>query len=372
MEYAYRFRLYPNAGQENLIQRTFCCCRFAYNYFLDRRKQVYDAEQKTLGYAACSKELTALKPTYPWLYEVDSTALQSSLRDLDRAYQTFFSNVKKNVKPYGYPQFKKKHDHRESYTTKNNGTNIRILDDKHMQIPKLGSVKCAISKEVRGRILSAAISQTPSGKYYVSVCCTDVEIPQLPLTGKAVGIDLGIETLATTSEGITYENPKYLRQASKRLKRLQRSMSRKTKDSKNRNKARIKADSLQEKISNRRLDYLHKLTTSLVRDYDVICIEDLNVKQMSKTHQIAKHLSDVSFGEFRRQLEYKADWYGKRIVHIDRYFPSSQLCADCGYQNTEVKNIAIRQWVCPQCGAVHNRDHNAARNILAEGLKQLA
>ncbi len=360
MQKGVKFRAYPNKEQKDLINRTLGCCRLVYNKGLDMRNTAYAAGEKP-SYGRTSAMLTGLKKTeaFSFLKEVDSIALQQSLRDLDRAFVNMFQKRAK------HPVFKSKHDTRQSYRTLNQGDNIRIVG-KYLKLPKLGYVRVKQSMEV-GHIHNVTVERTPTGKYFV-VLNVDFEPEPRPNAGHTIGIDVGIREFFTDSNGRSVQNPKYLEQSQRKLAREQRKLSHRQKGSNNRNRQRIRVARIHEKVVNQRNDFLQKQSTMLVSENQTVCIEDLHVKGMTRNHRLAKSITSVSWSKFFAMLEYKASWYGCRIIRVPTMYPSSQTCSCCGYRNPLVKNLAVRTWECPVCHAIHDRNENAAVNILRKGL----
>ena len=363
----YKYRLYPNKEQEVQLQKTFGCCRFVYNQTLAYRKEKYDKEKESMNKTSCNNYCNqVLKKEYEWLKEVDKFALTNAIYNMDSAYQKFFKEHA------GYPKFKSKKNHKKSYTTNFTNGNIEVdFENNKIKLPKLKWVKAKLHREFVGQIKSATISQVPSGKYYVSILVETEHIP-MESTGCAIGFDLGIKDLLITSDGKKYDNQKLIKKYEDKLAKEQRKLAHKQKGSSNWNKQRIKVAKIHEKISNTRKDYLHKISHELVNENQVIVSEDLAVKNMVKNHNLAKSISDCGWYELTRQISYKSDWNNRNYIKIGRFTKSTQPCSVCGYINTETKDLSVREWTCPQCGTVHDRDVNAAINILNEGLRMLS
>lgn len=359
----YKYRAYPTKAQITAFAMMFGCVRFVYNYYLEWRTSRWHDENASTNYVMSANHMKAvLKDAFPWLYDADSTALQQSLRDLDTAFRNFFERRS------GYPRFKRKSD-KQSYRTMCVSGNIRI-DGNRIRLPKVGWVKISNSRPFDGRIKSATVTKTAGGRYYITLLVEE-EYEILPNAGGELGIDVGLKEFYTDSRGRKVDNPRTLRRHEKRLKRLQRRLSRKQKGSRNRRKAKVALAREHEKVADIRKDFLHKQALALACENQVVCAEDLNISGMMKNHRLAKSISDVSWNMFFTILRYKLEDRGGVLIKVPAFYPSSQTCSNCGYQNPLVKDLSVRTWICPECGTIHDRDINAALNILEKGLEML-
>jgi putative transposase len=371
MQKAFKVTLIPNHNQQVLINKTIGCARFVYNRFLALRQQLYTIEQKTLTYNVCSQQLTLLKKEIEWLKEVDKFALQNSLKNLETAYKNFFGDLKKtkNKKGVGFPKFKKKYGCKQSYKTNLTNGNIQVIENR-LKLPKLGWIKFHKSQDIPGNVVNVTVTRTSSGKYIASILC-ETEIEKYPQVTQNIGLDLGIKSYLVTSDGEVVDNPKYYRLQLRKLRKANKNLSRRQYGSNNRVKAKIKLARTYERINNLRDDFLHKLSTRLIKENSVVCIEDLRVANMVKNHKLALSISDASWSKFTTMLEYKALWHDRIVQKVGTFYPSSQTCNSCDFVNPLVKDLKLREWTCPSCSNCNLRDVNAALNILSEGLRIL-
>ena len=356
---AYKYRIYPNAGQKEYFSRVFGCVRFFYNKSLSDMLEIYKETGKNENITPAR-----YKKDYPFLRDVDSLALCNAQLARNAAFKSFYK------KQNGFPKYKSKRND-QSYTTNNQGSVKLSSNDRYISIPKCKRIRIKKHRNFVGVIKSATISKSTDDKYYISLL-VEAEIKELPKTNKSIGLDLGVKDLVITSNGLKYKNHKYLAKSEKKLARQQRKLSHMVKGSSNYDKQRIKIARIYKHINNQRNDYLHKLSKHIIDENQIICVEDLKVKDMSKDNDYNKSLLDSSMSRLLTMLTYKASWYGRTIVKIPSDYPSSQLCSSCGYKNSITKNLAVRTWTCPHCQSKHDRDINAAINILRKGIEMLS
>ena len=400
IEKGYKYRIQPNKTQQEQLETMFSAKRLVWNHFLKLNMDRYEKKEHLLTYNKMSKLLTELKGNQPWLYQCEKSILQNTLKDLASAYSRFNKGPKKYSKKTlekaaragktltfydleGHPKFKSYRDLVQSCKMSWTGNNIEVkekevqytLSGKYrkqnckIKLPKVKDVKIAYSRPYQGRLVSASVTKESDGKYYVSLCCIEIEHEPTAATGSNVGIDMGLKAFYYTSDKEVAESPKYYRKYEKRMIKEQRKLSRRQKGGKNRNRQRVKVSRWHKRVRNCRKDFIHRLSTSLINRYDQIYIEDLNVKGMIKNRRLAKSVADAGFSEFFRQLEYKGKWNYKLVRKVDRFYASSQICSECGHQSGQTKDLSVRLYQCKECGLEIDRDFNAAINILKEGLR---
>ena len=359
---AYKYRIYPNTEQKEFFAKCFGCVRFFYNKSLSDMNDIYKATNKMKNITPAS-----YKEDFPFLKEVDSLALSNAQLNRNIAFKDFIKQNYKNNKDK--PNFKSKRND-QSYTTNNQGSVKFSSNNRYISIPKCPRIRIKKHRDFIGTIKSITVTRTTDNKYYMSLL-VETEIKPLEPTDKMIGLDLGLKSLIVDSNGHKYKNHKYLTKSQEKLAKEQRKLSKMVKGSNNRNKQRLKVARLHKKIQNQRNDYLHKLSKKIIDENQIICIESLLVKDMMNDSKLARNISDVSWSRFVSMLIYKANWYGRKVIKVPTDYPSSQLCSICGYQNSITKDLAIRKWTCPECGTVHDRDINAAKNILSKGIEIL-
>lgn len=373
----FKYRIYPTKTQIEQIELSFRAKRYVWNYFLNINKHRLSHHKLVLNYNKMSKLLTLLKKKQPWLRQCEKSILQNTLKVQYETFLKFFN------KECGFPKFKSYKNNYQSVKINYTNNNIEVIEKEikytstgkyrkqfcKIKLPKIKKVRISYSRQYQGRIVSSTLSRDTDGKYYISLCCIDIPQDNKEKTGAMIGIDLGIKEFATTSDGEAIPNPKFYRKYESKLIKSQRKLSKRKKGSNNRNKQRLKVNKWHKKIYNCRIDFLQKLTTELIDCNDIICLEDLNVNGMIKNHKLAKSIADASFFEFNRELEYKSKWYGKTYQQIDTFYPSSQICSNCGNQDSQTKDLGVRTYICPICGLEIDRDYNASVNILNEGLR---